>query len=784
MNFKDIMCDNLLLIVPSNQKEEIVYQISLLDQIYSYKILSDVELKKALLFDYDYKAIIYVMNECDVKYQIAKEYIESMYFLNNKTYKSNKLNKLVSLKEKLIQKGLLYTNPQAKKLLLNKKVVVYGFDVISKEQKIIFSNLNEYEIYNELITNKQQKVYRFDTLENEVDAVCYEISKLIHSGVNINNIKLANVNGDYLFTLKRYFKMYNLPLNIQSETTLYSLRQVKDFYNKCCENNSLQEGLDYFFNEYKQEDVYKKILNICNKLVGFDFIEIKELLKELLKEETIANKNYENCVEIVSLDNLSISKDEYVFVLSINQGIYPTSYKNDEFLSDDEKKELSIDTSHDKNILAKQRMEQLLNKSDKLFLSYKEKSAFATFNKSFVLNELDVKEEAYQRDYLISYSQSKDKLKLAKIYDKIYQQNTQMYINVLASNYDIEYKTYDHRFKRFDGKKIVNYIEENHKNISYSSIDNYFKCGFRYFLNNILSAGSKEQVRAAKIGEVFHNILEASYKENFDFELEFKKEYEKLEDVITKFYVSKLKNTLIDIININKENMKDSRLTSVVTEKKVEVIYDEPIKTKFKGYIDKLYYTTINNKTYVAIIDYKTGDPDLNIDKVDYGLSLQLPIYLYLLKHSNMFNDVECCGFYLQKLLPKTISFDDGYEKTIKELTMLQGYSNSSKSILSILDPHYENSSMIKSMKVTKAGAFDRYAKVISSEDMNNLADKIENKIKQALKEISECKFDITPKIVKSKDVSCAFCEFKECCYKKYDDNVFLDEQEKETVGE
>ena len=66
---------------------------------------------------------------------------------------------------------------------------------------------------------------------------------------------------------------------------------------------------------------------------------------------------------------------------------------------------------------------------------------------------------------------------------------------------------------------------------------------------------------------------------------------------------------------------------------------------------------------------------------------------------------------------------------------------------------------MIKSMKVTKAGSFDRYAKVISSEDMNNLADKIENKIKQALKEISECKFDITPKIIKSKDVSCAFCD-------------------------
>ena len=32
----------------------------------------------------------------------------------------------------------------------------------------------------------------------------------------------------------------------------------------------------------------------------------------------------------------------------------------------------------------------------------------------------------------------------------------------------------------------------------------------------------------------------------------------------------------------------------------------------------------------VSIIDYKTGNPDLNLNHIIYGLDLQLPVYIYL----------------------------------------------------------------------------------------------------------------------------------------------------------
>ncbi|MBO7677695.1 MAG: PD-(D/E)XK nuclease family protein, partial [Erysipelotrichaceae bacterium] len=48
----------------------------------------------------------------------------------------------------------------------------------------------------------------------------------------------------------------------------------------------------------------------------------------------------------------------------------------------------------------------------------------------------------------------------------------------------------------------------------------------------------------------------------------------------------------------------------------------------FTGKIDKLIYDDKN----MAIIDYKTGSSDISLDDIEYGLSMQLPIYVYLSK--------------------------------------------------------------------------------------------------------------------------------------------------------
>ena len=788
MKIIDIIKDDSIIICPNNIKDKIVKSISNLDKIYSYKIYSESEFKNALFLNYDYKTILYLSKKLNKNYHIVKEYLQAISYVDLKSYNSKKLNNLVLLKKDLIENNLVKENKNIKNLIENKNIYVYGFDVIDKELLKALSYIKKYEIINEdSFSNTKPIVYKFNTLEEEVEATCYEISKLLEQNIDINKIKIANANSDYNFTLQRYLKMYNIPFNKMDPSSLYSYRCVKQFYDYCLNTNSLKQGLDFFLTNYKEEVViYKKLLNISNDFVLFDFGDIKDIFKEILKETTIKEIN-KNAIEFIDLDNQIFDKDEYVFVLSINQSIYPKTYKDDEFLSDNEKIELNLDTSEEKNIASKIKFEKLLSKSNNLFLSYKEKTSFANFNKSFVLEELKLKQEEYKKDFLISYSKQADKLKLAKIYDQIYKDTNELEVSVLSNNYELDYKTYKHKFKKFSGSKIISYLKQTNKSLSYSSINNYFECGFKYYLNNILNLGEDKEIRSAKIGSVYHKILELSNLKDFDFEKTFEEQVLKENDVVTKFYLYKFKDALKDIIKLNKENLKDSLLTKQKNEQRVEVFLKDPTNIKFKGFVDKILYTTKDNKTYVAIIDYKTGETEINLNKVKYGLSLQVPIYLYLLKNSNIFDDVVFCGFYIQKLLPPTVEFKDGYENTIKSHIQLQGYSNSSKAILSVFDPHFSNSSLIKSMKENKDGSFNKYAKVLSNEEMDELSNLVKEKIEEAFKEICNCNFEISPKILEGKNQSCKYCEFKDCCYKLHDDNVYLDsteETEEEMVGE
>ena len=767
MKILKYICDNLLLIVSSSIKQKVIKEICKLDSFFSYKIIDENQLKKMVCFDYSIQAINYVSNTYNIKPEIAKEYIESMYYFDNVTYQNERLNKLNNIKNELIKHNLLTFSKNFHKFVEGKKIVVYGFDNISKELSFYLNKLNQkYEVVGQDYQERQHTLYHFETIEEEVDALCYQISLLLSNGVDINKIKIANYNSDYLFTIKRYFKMYNIAINLKEKTPLFSYYCVKDFYNNYLESKDLSQSLNYFKERYASEyKLYKSLVNVCNQLICIEEENFNNSLKYLLKNTSISESKLTNAVELININDCFIDEDEYVFILSLNQSMLPKTYKDEEFLSDKEKKELNIDTSEEKNILAKDSFVKLINKSNNIVMSYKDKTSFARFNKSFVLTELEIEEKEFIKNQLISFSKEKDRLHLAKVYDYIYQKDNDYYINLLASNQDIEYKSYEHSFKRFDPEKIKKYMVDSKKSISYSSISNYFACGFRYYLANLLNVGKQIKSRSIDIGLVFHKVLELSYKKDFDFDKIYDEELSKTEDVVTKFYLEKFKGLLKDIIKINSDNLKDSRLTNVITEKKVAVEYQEPINITFKGFVDKILYCEEDDKTYVSIIDYKTGSPDIDVSKVTYGLSLQLPIYLYLLKHTNEFKNVVVCGFYLQKLLPKQFKADQDYLQTVTQNIALQGYSNSSFSILSMLDPHFANSTLIKSMKTKKDGSFNSYAKVLSTAEMNEISNQVEEKIKEALNKICECDFDINPKILKGKNEGCKFCEFKECCF-------------------
>ena len=99
----------------------------------------------------------------------------------------------------------------------------------------------------------------------------------------------------------------------------------------------------------------------------------------------------------------------------------------------------------------------------------------------------------------------------------------------------------------------------------------------------------------------------------------------------------------------------------------------------------------------------------------------------------------------------------------------LQGYSNNDLNILEKVDSSYNDSKMIRSMKTTSNG-FYQHAKVISDEEIDELSQKAETKIKEASKKVIEASFDINPKELNGKNIGCTYCKYKDICYMTYKD--------------
>ena len=577
MKIIDYLCNDLIIVSPNNIKDEIVKEISLVDKMYSYKIITENELKVSLLFDYDYKAIVYLKNKLNISVANAIEYINAMYYVDDKAYKSDKLNELVSLKKELLENDLLIIDNHFKNILRNKKIIVYGFDVINKELKRLLSLLNnDYQIIKEdYNASNNVCIYKYETLEDEVDNTCYKISSMLNN-IDINKIKIANVDNDYLFTFKRFAKMYNLAIDFKEKTALYSLKCIKDFVNSLAINKNIEESLKALSNE---KDIYKALIGALNSLVDVDIINNIDLLIYILKNTYLANKKYENVIEIVNLDNIHLNADEYLFVLSINQGVYPKTFKNEDFLTDNEKEELNISTSDDKNILSKKKFEILLKKSSNIILSYKIKSPFKEYVKSFVIDELNIKDNIYNKDYLITYSSLVDKLFLADVYDKTYKEENEENILALYSNYQIDYKSYSNKFKPFSSSKIKDFIIKNQIKLSYSSISNYFLCNFKYYLENLLKIKVNDKTIATDIGSIYHSLLEKSYKNDFNYDNEFNNQIKDISDNKTLFYLNKYKDLMNDVVDLIHKNGENSELKKALTEKEIIVKWEWPYET-------------------------------------------------------------------------------------------------------------------------------------------------------------------------------------------------------------
>ena len=105
----------------------------------------------------------------------------------------------------------------------------------------------------------------------------------------------------------------------------------------------------------------------------------------------------------------------------------------------------------------------------------------------------------------------------------------------------------------------------------------------------------------------------------------------------------------------------------------------------------------------------------------------------------------------------------------------LQGYSLNYPYLVSMFDSSYENSSMIKSMKITSKG-FSHYTKVLSEDEILNICKIVEDKIIEVFNNIEKNNFKINPKVINGENIGCSFCKYKDICYMTGKDLEYLKE--------
>lgn len=770
MQFKD----NTLLIVPNKIKENIIQEIRENNPLLDITFITKNEFIKKVTFDYDNKTIYYLMNKYNIKYEIAKVYLDNIYFVEDIKYESSKLNYLVEIKKDLIENNLLIFDNIYKEYIKTKHIVVYNFNYIDKYFNKLLSEFNDIEIINKKYNNYNiDTIYCYNTLEEEVNGVSVKICDLITSNVDINSIKIYYPSS-YQNTINKIFKMYNIPINT-NKSSIYDTYIGNYFIENL--NKTIEDSINNIINY--DEEIVSKIINILNKYTWCDnLLEVKDMLIYELKSTYIETK-YNKSIELIDLKDNNITDNDYVFVLGFNQGEIPTIYKDEEYITDNITNVLNIENTLELNKIEYNIILSNLKSIKNLNLSYKLNSDNGVCYISSMSEVLNSNIENIEINNY-KYSNKLNKINLTKYLDKLVNYGIKEdNLELLYSNYDVNYKSFDNKYTLISKDNLYKFIN-NKLLLSYSSLDNYNKCSFKYYLSNILKISIYEETFMTSIGTIFHEVLSKMNNEDFDLDTEYTNSINKLNKDFTikeKFFLNKLKNELDFIITTIRKQLSNSNLDSYLYEEEIYTNIPGNINIRFMGIIDKLVYKKYNDKTIVAIIDYKTGNPNTNLNNVIYGLDMQLPIYLYLAKNTNKLTNVEIAGFYLQKILNNEINKDykNSYLKLKENNLKLVGYSNNDIKILNEFDPTYNDSTMIKSLKTTKNG-FYTYSKVISSDNINKITNIIDNKIKENANDITNCKFDINPKRQNNDLLGCKYCKFNDICFRKEEDIVDVKE--------
>jgi ATP-dependent helicase/nuclease subunit B len=196
-------------------------------------------------------------------------------------------------------------------------------------------------------------------------------------------------------------------------------------------------------------------------------------------------------------------------------------------------------------------------------------------------------------------------------------------------------------------------------------------------------------------------------------------------------------------------------------------------KMMLTGRIDRLDTCRIDGKTYVKIIDYKTGGMSFDMTAVYYGLQLQLVVYLNaaLEMYERDGAVAEPAGIFYYKINDPIEDFEAGDTvETIRQRVLrdmkASGIVSDDPAAVGHLDktlgPGNQKSDVIP-VELKKDGSYSARSKTVSSDGFRLISAYVNNKIRDIGACILEGNADINPYVYKNR-TACDYCPYRPVC--------------------
>ena len=183
-----IFKEKSIIICPNEKKKELLKLFSK-DLSFNAKFLTKENVINSLTYSFDDKAILYLEDK-GYSFSNALEIFDNLKFITNG---SNKLNKLLQIKEELNENKLLVYNPHFSNLFKGKKTYIYGYSSLDKELSLVLEKNGIEHLYiEEELKDYSHTVSIYENLEDEVSSFFNNVCLLIEQGTSIDdNVEFA-----------------------------------------------------------------------------------------------------------------------------------------------------------------------------------------------------------------------------------------------------------------------------------------------------------------------------------------------------------------------------------------------------------------------------------------------------------------------------------------------------------------------------------------------------------------------------------------------------------------